>query len=147
MRTNRILLSLAMAALLLVLVTPGVAQGPYYTVGSVSLELTSVGVGVGFSKGSGVLRFKGQLYNFKITGLSVGSVGVASVMAMGNVYNMTDVSQFPGNYAAAGAGIALVDGRAGLTMQNQKGAIINLYALQQGVELNVGPQGFTIVMQ
>ena len=33
MRTNRILLSLAMAAFLLLAVTPGVAQGPYYAGG------------------------------------------------------------------------------------------------------------------
>ncbi len=147
MRTNRIILSLAMAAFLLLAVTPGVAQGPYYAVGSVSMEMTSVAVGVGLSSGSGVLRFKGKLYNFKISGLSVGNVGVASIMAVGNVYNMTNVSQFAGNYAAAGAGIALVNGAAGLTMQNQSGAIINLSALQQGVQLNIGPQGFTIVMQ
>jgi hypothetical protein len=147
MRTNRILLSLAMAAFLLLAVTPGVAQGPYYAVGSVSMEMTSVAVGVGVSSGSGVLRFKGQLYNFKISGLSVGNVGVASTTAVGNIYNMTSVSQFAGNYAAAGAGIALVNGVAGLTMQNQSGVIINLSALQQGVQLNIGPQGFTIVMQ
>jgi hypothetical protein len=147
MRTNRILLSLAMAAFLLLAVTPGVAQGPYYAVGSVSMEMTSVAVGVGVSSGSGVLRFKGQLYNFKISGLSVGNVGVASTTAVGNIYNMTNVSQFAGNYAAAGAGVALVNGVAGLTMQNQSGVIINLSALQQGVQLNIGPQGFTIVMQ
>ena len=47
MRTNRILLSLAMAAFLLLAVTPGVAQGPYYTVGSVSINMPSVAVGVG----------------------------------------------------------------------------------------------------
>jgi hypothetical protein len=29
-------------------------------------------------------------------------------------------------------------------MQNQSGVIINLYAVQQGVQLNIGPQGFTI---
>ena len=32
-------------------------------------------------------------------------------------------------------------------MQNQNGVVINLYAVQQGVELNIGPQGFTITMQ
>ena len=56
-------------------------------------------------------------------------------------------AQFPGNYAAAGAGVTLVNGVAGLTMQNQSGAVINLSALQQGVQLNIGPQGFTIMMQ
>ena len=144
MRTNRILLSLALAAFLLLAVTPGVAQGPYYPVGSVSIDMTSVAAGVGASWGSGVLRFNGKRHLFKINGLSVGNVGVSSITAVGNVYNMTDVSQFPGNYAAVGAGIALVGGVAGLTMQNQSGVIINLYAVQQGVQLNIGPQGFTI---
>lgn len=147
MRTNRVLLSLAMAAFLLLAVTPGVAQGPYYAVASVSIDMMSVAAGVGYSSGSGVLRFKGKRHVFKIDGLSVGSVGISSISAVGNVYNMTSVSQFPGNYGAVGAGITLAGGVAGLTMQNQSGVIINLYAVQQGVQLNIGPQGFNITMQ
>jgi len=144
MRPNRILLSVAMAAFILLAVTPGVAQGPYYPVGSVSIDMTSVSAGVGASWGSGVLRFKGKRHLFKIDGLSVGSVGVSSINAVGNVYNMTSMSQFAGNYAAIGAGVTLAGGVAGLKMQNQSGVIINLYAVQQGVQLNIGPQGFTI---
>jgi len=147
MRTKRILFSLAMVVLLLVAVTPGSAQNPYYAVGTVSIDMTSVGVGIGFSSGSGVLRFNGNSYVFKIDGLSVGAVGIASISAVGNVYNLSDVSQFAGNYAAAGAGIALAGGTAGLTLHNQAGVIINLYAVQQGVELNIGPKGFRITMQ
>jgi hypothetical protein len=147
MRTKRILFSLAMVVLLLVAVTPGSAQNPYYAVGTVSIDMTSVGVGIGFSSGSGVLRFNGNSYVFKIDGLSVGAVGIASISAVGNVYNLSDVSQFAGNYAAAGAGIALAAGSAGLTLQNQAGVIINLYAVQQGVELNIGPKGFKVTMQ
>ena len=112
MRTNRILLSLAMAVFVLLAVTPGVAQGPYYPVGSVSIDMTSVAAGVGASWGSGVLRFKGKRHLFKIDGLSVGSVGVSSINAVGNVYNMTSISQFAGNYAAVGAGVTLA-GRRG----------------------------------
>jgi hypothetical protein len=147
MRTNRILLSLAMVVLLLAAVTPGTAQQTYHPVGTISIDMTSVAVGVGFSSGSGVLRYNGQRYLFKIDGLSVGGVGIASISAVGNVYHMRNVSQFAGNYAAAGAGIALAGGQAGLTMQNQSGVVINLYAVQQGVELNIGPQGFNITMQ
>jgi hypothetical protein len=146
-RTKRILLSLAMVVLLLVAVTPGTAQNQYYPVGTVSIDMTSVAAGIGFSSGSGVLRFNGQRYVFKIDGLSVGNVGIASISAVGNVYNLSDVSQFAGSYAAAGAGIALAGGAAGLTMQNQSGVIIDLYAVQQGVQLNIGPQGFNISMK
>jgi hypothetical protein len=147
MRTKRIFLCLAMVVLFLVAVTPGTAQEPYYAVGTISIDMTSVAVGIGFSSGSGVLRFEGDSYVFKIDGLSVGAVGIASVSAVGNVYNLSNVSQFAGNYAAVGAGIALAGGRAGLTLQNQAGVIINLYAVQQGVELNIGPKGFRVTMQ
>ncbi len=144
MRTHRILLSLALAAFLLLAVTPGSAQAPYYAVGSVSIDMTSVAAGVGFSSGSGVLMWQGKRILFKIDGLSVGNVGISSISAVGNVYNMNNVSQFPGNYAAVGAGVTLAGGVAGLKMQNQSGVIINLYAVQQGVQLNIGPQGFNI---
>ncbi len=147
MRTYRILLSVAMAAFLLLAVTPGIAQGPYYPVGSVSIDMTSLGVGVGFSSGSGVLRWHGKRILFKIDGLSVGNVGFSSISAVGNVYNMNSLTQFPGNYAALGAGVTLAGGVAGLKMQNQNGVIINLYAVQQGVQLNIGPQGFNINMR
>jgi hypothetical protein len=146
MRKRGILLSLALAAVLLLAVTPGVAQTPYYPMGTVSIDMTTVGAGVGFSSGSGVLRFQGKSYLFKIDGLSVGNVGIASISAVGNVYNLNNVSQFAGNYAAAGAGLTLAGGVGGLTMQNQSGVIINLYAVQQGVQLNIGPQGFNISM-
>ena len=147
MHTKRIFLSLAMVVLLGLAVTPGNAKQQYYPVGTVSIDMTSVAVGIGFSSGSGVLRYNGQRYLFKIDGLSVGAVGIASISAVGNAYNLSDVSQFAGSYAAAGAGIALAGGRAGLTLQNQSGVIIDLYAVQQGVELNIGPQGFKITMK
>lgn len=147
MRTKRMLLSLTMVVLLLVAATPGGAQQTYYPVGTVSIDMTSVAVGIGFSSGSGVLRFSGQRYLFKIDGLSVGNVGIASISAVGNVYNLTNASQLAGNYAALGAGITLAGGAAGLTMQNQNGVIINLSAVQQGVQLNIGPQGFTITLR
>ena len=144
LRAPRVLVSVALAALLLLAVTPGIAQEPYYPVGTVSIDMTSVAAGIGFSSGSGVLRFQGQRYLFKIDGLSVGNVGIASISAVGNVYNLTNIQQFTGNYAAAGAGITLAGGVAGLRMQNQSGVIINLYAVQQGIQLNIGPQGFNI---
>jgi hypothetical protein len=144
LRTQRIFVGVALAALLLLAVTPGSAQAPYYPMGTVSIDMTTVAAGIGFSSGSGVLRFQGQRYLFKIDGLSVGNVGIASISAVGNVYNMNSIQQFTGNYAAAGAGITIAGGVAGLKMQNQSGVIINLYAVQQGVQLNIGPQGFNI---
>ncbi len=146
-RTNRIILSLAMAAVLLVAVTPGGAAQPLYPMGSVSIELTSVAAGIGASWGSGTLRFEGKVYPFKVSGLTVGDVGLSTINAVGNVYNLKSASDLAGNYVAAGAGLTLAGGVGGVTMRNQKGVLINLYTVQQGLQLTIGPQGFNIEMR
>jgi len=146
-RTNRILLSLAMAAVLLVAVTPGGAAQPLYPMGSVSIDLTSVAAGIGASWGSGTLRFEGKVYPFKVSGLTVGDVGISTINAVGNVYNLKSASDLSGNYVAAGAGLTLAGGIGGVTMKNQRGVLINLYTVQQGLQLTIGPQGFNIELR
>jgi hypothetical protein len=134
------------AVLLLAAAPQGAAESPY-PVGTVSIELTGIGAGIGISWGSGILRFQGREHPFKVQGLSVGDVGIATVSAVGNVYNLRRVSDFSGTYMAAGAGISLAGGVGGVTMENQKRVVINLYTVQQGVQLNIGPKGFTISMR
>jgi hypothetical protein len=115
--------------------------------GRVSVELTDVGIGIGYSTGWGSVRFQGKNYYFTVQGLSVGDVGLSKVSAVGHVYNMRDIRDFPGTYMAAGAGLTLAGGMGGVTMRNQRGVIINLQSVQAGVSLNLGPQGFTIDMK
>ncbi len=144
MRTNQILLMLALATMLLA--APVHAQAPNLS-GTVSINLTSVAAGIGASWGSGVLRFQGQSYPFSVSGVSVGDVGMSTISAVGNVYNLRRPSDLSGNYAAAAAGITVAGGVGGVTMQNQQGVLINLYTVQQGVQLTIGPQGFKIDMR
>jgi hypothetical protein len=146
MRTRRILAILALASMLLVAVVPVQAQ-PANLSGTVSIDLTSVAAGIGASWGKGVLRFQGQSYPFSVSGVSVGDVGMSSISAVGNVYNLRRPSDLAGNYAAAAAGITVAGGVGGVTMQNQQGVLINLYTVQQGVQLTIGPQGFKIEMR
>jgi hypothetical protein len=142
MQRKRVLLSLAVAAVLLLASSPGYAQE-----GRVSIEITGVAAGIGFSWGSGVLTYGGQNYSFRVDGLSVGDVGIAKVTAIGRVYNLKRVSDFGGNYAAIGAGAAVAGGAAALTMQNQRGVVMDLTATQAGVKFNLGPQGLTISLR
>jgi hypothetical protein len=146
MRMKRTLVILAMVVMLLAAVAPGQAQ-PQGISGTVSIELTSIAAGVGASWGSGVLRYQGKTYRFKVNGLSVGDVGFSSISAVGNVYNLYRPSDLGGNYAAVGAGLAIAGGVGGVSMKNQKGVLIQLYSVQQGVQLTIGPQGFSIDMK
>jgi hypothetical protein len=134
-------------AMLLVGLTPLSSQlgaGGHPPVATVSIELKAAALGVGMSWGEGVLRFQGKTYPFRVKGLQVGDVGFASISAVGNVHRLHRVKDFPGTYASAGAGLALGGGVGGLTMRNNRGVIINLYAIEKGVQLTVGAQGFTI---
>ncbi len=146
MRTKRILVILAMMALLLAVVVSGHAQREPLS-GTVSIDLTSIAAGVGTSWGSGVLRYQGKTYPFSVTGISVGDVGFSSISAVGNVYNLYRPGDLAGNYAAVGAGVAVAGGVGGVSMQNQKGVLIQLYSVQQGVQLTIGAQGFKIDMR
>lgn len=71
-----------------------------------TLKLTdgSVAAGLGFSWGKGTLTYAGKTYPVKIEGLSVGEVGLSRATAVGTVSNLKNVSDFSGNYVAAGAG-------------------------------------------
>lgn len=147
MRATRMLLSLAMVTLLLAFAAPGQALPPQAPSGTVSIDLTSVAAGIGTSWGSGVLRYQGSTYRFSVNGLTVGDVGISTISAVGNVYNLNNPSDLAGNYAAVGAGVTVGGGGGGVSMQNQKGVRIELYTVQQGLQLTIGPQGFNIEMK
>jgi hypothetical protein len=150
MRKPGILLSMVMMVSLLMLVTAAPAQEkdkPLYPVGQISIEATQVAAGLGYSWGGGAMKFEGKEYQFTVKGLNVAAVGLAKIRAVGDVYNMKTAADFPGNYVAASAGLALAKGVSGTTMRNDKGVVINLRAEQQGVQLNLGVDGFTITMK
>lgn len=117
--------------------------------GSVKIESTSIGVGVGVEWGGGVLTLKdGSTHGFKIDGLSVGDLGVTKVEASGDVYNLKALKDFEGQYssgeAAAAAGVG-----AGLTrLQNAAtGVYMDLKSGSEGVELILAPGGVKITLE
>jgi hypothetical protein len=69
------------------------------------------------------------------------------VSAVGDVYNLTDVSKFAGTYLAAEAGFTLAGGAGGMTMRNSEGVIINLRSTSRGASLTLGTAGLKIAMK
>ena len=115
--------------------------------GRVRMESRSIAAGVGVSWGDGTLTFKGKDYAFTINGLSVVDFGISKATAVGDVYNLTDVSKFAGTYAAAEAGFTLAGGAGGITMRNAEGVIINLRSTSRGASLTLGTSGLNITMK
>ncbi len=116
--------------------------------GKVQIKTTRITVGLGWEWGGGTLTLNdGSTYNFKIDGLTVIGVGVAGMEAWGEVYNLTNVADFPGNYTVIEGAAAIGAGGGGIGMRNGKGVHIGLRSMQQGVNLQVGPKGMNIKMQ
>ncbi|MEE9238469.1 MAG: DUF1134 domain-containing protein, partial [Thermodesulfobacteriota bacterium] len=105
------------------------------SVGKVTINDTQLGFIIGGSWGKGVLSYNGRDYEFKIKGLKLGTIGISKVSAVGNVYNMNDLSKFSGTYIAGQAGIALAGGVGGTVLENQNKVYIRLSSTQQGVAL------------
>ena len=115
--------------------------------GTVTIDETQFGFIIGGSTGGGTLEFKGKSYDFKIGGLSVGAtVGIAKVAAVGEVYDLKDVSKFPGTYTALNAAIALGGGVGGVQMKNEHGVIMRLESRTQGLRFNLSTSGVTVTM-
>ena len=118
-----------------------------HPVGAIKIDDTQLGFIVGGSWGGGILTYEGVDYSFKIKGLKVGTIGISKVSAVGNVYNMSDLSKFSGTYVAGQAGIALAGGVGGTILENQNKVVIRLSSTQQGVALNLGVDGIQIKLE
>jgi hypothetical protein len=138
--------SLLLAAILAV-ATNAVAEDAKKPSGTVSIDETQFGFIIGGSTGGGVLTFNDKKHDFKIGGLSLGTVGVSKVAAEGEVYALKDISKFEGTYTKLEASITLAGGVGGLHLKNQHGVIMRLTSRTQGVQLKVGLDGLKVSMK
>jgi hypothetical protein len=107
--------------------------------GSVSIDSTNFALVIGGSTGGGQLKFQDKTYDFKISGLSAGvNVGVTKVDANGFVYDLTDVSKFPGTYKAFSVSGTLGAGAGEIYLKNEHGVVMKLASTSKGLQLNVG---------
>ncbi len=104
----------------------------------------SAAAGVGLTWGAGVIKYKGRSYPFKVTGLSVGSVGLSQASATGEVFNLKKLDDFNGNYVAVGTGLAVAGGGQAAAMKNQSGVTIHVKGTTQGAKVAIGGGGMDV---
>lgn len=67
--------------------------------GQIEFASTSIGTGIGVERGGGKLSLNdGTEYSFSMNGRKIADVGVAEINAVGEVYNLYDVSDHGGYY-------------------------------------------------
>lgn len=111
---------------------------------TIEISGKTIAVGVGLTEAKGTLRYKGQSYPVKMHGLSLAQAGASNIAATGEVYHLSRLQDVSGNYAAASAGAAVVDGRTETTMKNQNGVVIKLHTKTEGVDLRLSVDGVSL---
>ena len=121
------------------------AQEPPNHSGTVTVTATSAALGVGWSWGNGTLTLvNGKQYHFKVSGLDVVAVGFKQATGVGKVYNLKNIKDFPGTYVAATASGTVGGGMGASSMRNDKGVVIDLTGVGQGVDFRLAVSGMTV---
>ena len=99
---------------------------------------------MGYVWGDGNLIYKGQRYQFKLSGVSIVDVGAARIAASGVVYHLKNLSDFDGNYSAVTAGITVASGGSAALLKNQHGVVIKLLSTTEGLRFNLSANGIDV---
>lgn len=113
--------------------------------GTVTLESTSVAIGVGVTWGHGVMTLHdGTTHKFKVNGLSVVDLGISKIRATGEVFNLVEAADLNGGFIAGEAGITVIGGGSASAMGNNNNVVMQLKSTQKGLRLTVAPGGMEI---
>jgi hypothetical protein len=98
--------------------------------------------------GSGTLFFEGEAYPFRVGGLGIGGIGASTITAAGDVYGLTQLSQFSGAYVQGRYGFAFGTKSGGdLWLKNNNGVILHLNAKREGLMLSLGGDAVVISLK
>ena len=117
------------------------------TTGTVRIQIVKAGFIVGVGGGKGTLTFNGKSYPLSIGGVSVGTIGVATVNLEGTARNLRTAADIAGTYGAASASVAIVGGGKVATLKNGKGVVLEVHGVQLGLEASLSLSGMTIALQ
>ncbi len=113
--------------------------------GTIEIEQVQIAFLYSGNLGGGRLHYQGKTYEFTIGGLGVGGIGVSKIEAIGEVYNLNNLGDFPGAYGQARYGFAVDTESAGeLWLQNAEGVRIRLDAKRKGLALSLGADAIYI---
>jgi len=132
----------AAAAMLIVATLPSQAD-----TGAVRFRVGSAGFIIGVGGGSGTLTFHGKTYPLRVSGVSLGMIGVSSADLVGRARNLRRASDIAGSYTAVGAGLAVAGGASTARMQNANGVILEVRGTKVGFSASLDLSGLQISMQ
>jgi hypothetical protein len=122
-------------------------QSHAQSTGTVRLQIVKVGFIVGVGGGSGTFTYNGRTYQLSVGGISVGTLGIASVNLTGTASNVQTATDIAGTYGASSAALAIIGGGRVAQLQNEKGVVLEMQGVELGAEISLSLGGMTIALQ
>jgi hypothetical protein len=97
--------------------------------------------GEGMAWGQGQMNYQGHNHLFRITSLSMRDAGAAGIYASGRVMGLRNISDFSGNYRASSAEGTMAGGGLATYLQNERGVVIQLVAMDVATGANRSVNG------
>ena len=119
------------------------AAGPTASIDIRTIEASFIGSVTG---GGGTLAFQGHSHRFRVGGLGVGGIGVSRGTAVGDVYGLTRLADFPGLYGQLRVGAVVADQEVlgSVWLENRAGVRMHLRPREEGLALRVGADGLLV---
>jgi len=106
--------------------------------GSVTLDLTYIGAGIGYQSGTATVILNGKRATFKISGGQFLGGGASNFKATGTVSGAKSLADLSGKFSLSRGSISAVVGVTQLSMHNEKGVKIKVSGQNTGVGATVG---------
>jgi hypothetical protein len=120
-------------------------QTPAGTVEMHQIQAAFIGSG---NTGDGTLRFRGRSYPFTVSGLGIGGIGVSTLEAEGEVYDLAKADDFEGAYVQGRYGFAIGEESGGaLWLKNDKGVVMRLKTKRTGLMLSLGGDAVVVTFK
>ena len=126
------------------------AQDPgtnHHPDGYVTIVAKAADIGVGYTWGDGLLKFHGRSYHFNVKGVDVAAVGFSKVVGHGRVYDLKNLHDFNGTYAAANGEATVGSGLGGRILTNGNGVEIRIDDVTKGARLAGAAQGIELTLR
>lgn len=88
--------------------------------------------------GGGTLNYQGRKRPFTIKSVGAGGAGAQKIEAVGKVYHLDSLADFPGTYTGARSGLTLFQGKMHERLENSNGTVIYLTGRTSGLSTSMG---------
>jgi hypothetical protein len=98
----------------------------------------------GFAWGHGQMSFQGRNHPFRVSSMSIADAGAAGIYATGRVMRLRKISDFSGKYSASSTEATIVGGSLATYLQNARGVVIELVAMDAATAANRSVNGLRV---